>query len=262
MLNNTLKNISKMNIYICMLIICGLGTLILPFFIANEEKGIATRENNESQNKLKAKIQEESTKNQNLTIENLKLSLKIEKITNESNERSKSIDKRTEIVHDISKETNQNTDQIIGKGSYPFATWTGGGFGIERQIIVSMKGEYAIPNLEATVNVIDDYSTVNGTDMRVIGIYATKIKLGLLRKFEGQSFTVESKTKETYIGITFKSDNYTWHETILIKNHKALWIVKDDKGSTLEKYIDKDFPLNKKGEIVLWSNVSTMPNDL
>jgi type II secretory pathway pseudopilin PulG len=254
-LNNILENMIKMNIYTVLLIICGLGVLILPFFVANEEKKIATEENKKSQDDLKEKIREEASKNQTLILANQDL---IEK----NNKLSEIIFENTQKLEEISNVVYKNTQQITGNGSYPFATWTGGGFGKDRQIIVHLVGEFALPNLEAHVTVIDDYSTVNGTDMRVLGIFSPTISLGTLRKTESKSFNVEAKTNETSIIIRFKSDNHSWGETILLKGNKKLWIIKDEKGNTLEKHIDKGFPVNKKGEIVIWSNVSTMPNGL
>ncbi|TDE42037.1 hypothetical protein E0I26_15075 [Flavobacterium rhamnosiphilum] len=188
--------------------------------------------------------------------------------TEKLSEISNIIYNKAKDISKVSDDVYKNTQQITGNGSYPVATWTGGGLNDNQlQILVHLEGEFALPNLEAKVVVIDDYSTVSGLDLRIVGLTgAEMINFETLKNSEFKYFLIPYKSKETAVIIYFKSDNHTWNETMLISDSKdgkkIMWFITDEKGITLKKYIDKNFPTKSNGKIVLWSNVMKKFSDI
>jgi hypothetical protein len=173
------------------------------------------------------------------------------------------ITRRDELLEKVLR----NTQQITGDGSFPIAYPFGGqDNGDKTQIIISLEGEFALHNLTAKVVVIPDYSNVSGLDARILGIQNNTLDIGTIRKSGWKDFLVETKTKETAIIIYFKTDNYSWTESIRInktkEGRKVMWYIQDQNGEYLLKKIDQGFPINENGEIKLWSNVSKKTEEL
>ena len=173
----------------------------------------------------------------------------------------------TDQATEIKKLNLQSTQQITGNGSYPIAGVAGGqNNGNKTQIIIGVMGEYALPNVTATIVEIPDYYQVNGGDFRIFGLQNKPIDLGTLRKAEFQSLFVKTETKETAVLIYFKSDNFSWNQSFRIvktsEGRKVFWAIQDQNGKYLMNKMDKGFPVNENGEIRLWSNVSEKIGDL
>jgi hypothetical protein len=157
----------------------------------------------------------------------------------------------------LSQVIYKNTNQLTGNGSYPIGQVAGGKKNAV-QIIIGVNGEFALPNLTARIVSIPDYKKISGLDLRTAGITNPTIPLGTIRKNEMKYFFADTRTKETAVIIYFKSDNYSWIQSMRIiitpKGRRSFWFITDDNGKIIDKHIDDDFPKNNDGKVVLWSN--------
>ncbi len=161
---------------------------------------------------------------------------------------------------DVSNDIQQKADELTADGSYPFATIRGELEGGKKsQLLIHLKGRYAIQNLTTKIVIVPDYSTVSGLDLRVLGMEVPPMDIGTLRSLEFKSFFVDTPTKETAITIYYKSNNNSWTDSIRVKDtesgRKFLWYTADKSGDVLNSHIDPNFP-NDNGKIVIWSNTT------
>lgn len=216
----------KMNIYYLLAIACTVGTMIFSYFAAQKDSSVA-------ENKLKQTISDQ---------------------TNE-------ITSLRAVIANISN----STDALTAKGSFPTAFLGGGDEQGNSQLLLFLKGKYAIPNLTVKVIDIPNYKQVSGLDMRVAGIDMTPTRKEYpvyeyksLRPSETPYIMVPTINKETAIILYYKSDNNSWTQNIRIvktkKGRQFFTTTHNAEGKLLEKQISPDFPLTADGEIILWSN--------
>ncbi|MGX7666652.1 hypothetical protein [Flavobacterium pedocola] len=224
--------VKNMNIYYILAIVCTVAAMVFSYLAAKKD-------GQETEDKLKQTITDQTKEIKTLNSKNIELAEKIIKQTN----------------------------QITGEGSYPIATLGGGqDNGNQTQIVIGLKGEFAIPNLTAKFVVIPNYSEVDGMDFRIPGFGIDPINFGTLRPFEMQSILVETKTEETVVIIYFKSDNNSWTESIRIKKNDegrhSICLSQDNEGQYVFKKIDPNFPKTDNGDIILWKNNSINISEL
>lgn len=153
--------------------------------------------------------------------------------------------------------TKENTEQIIGAGSYPIIS-IGGGGNNTIQIIIMLKGKYAIPNLTARVVVLPNYTNISGLDINITPLFGENKKFGTLRPHEFDSYSIPFNQKEVAALFYFKSDNNNWNSIIRIKKIdnqlKKLIIISEPENEYKFVHIDDDFPKNLDNTVTLWSN--------
>lgn len=214
--------------------VCTLLTMLFSYYAAQKDSA-------ESETKLKNTISEQTTEITNL---------------------------RT-IISSISN----STDAMTGKGSFPSAFLGGGDAQGNSELLLFLKGKYAIPNLTVKVIDIPNYKQVSGLDLRIAGIDITPARKEYpvyeyksLRPSETPHIMVPTTNKETAIILNYKSDNNNWSQVIrIVKTRKGRQIfstIHNDEGKLLEKQISSDFPLTNDGEIILWSNVKKSFNNI
>jgi hypothetical protein len=214
-----------MNTYYYLVILCTIGATVFTY-LASQKDGEKTEK------ALKETINKQAYEIKELSKQNIKLS---------------------HLIH-------SDTQELTSKGSYPITILGGGAEnGNQTQISVALNGDYAIPNLTVRVVVIPDYPNVSGLDINVLGVLNPSTEIGTLRKSEGRSYMVETKTKYTAVTLYFNSNNNSWNESIRIvktdNGRKSLRYIQDKDGNILYKQMDAGFPIDDEENVIIWSNV-------
>ena len=245
------------NIYYVFALLCTIGVFVFSY-LAEKKAG------DDDEKEMKDTIQQQGKelinrqdKLSRLTSENNK-QIAISNTLGEENKRLAEENNRLANENNrLAGQTNQNTEQIIGAGSFPIIS-VGGGLDGQLQLIIMLKGKYAIPNLTATIVVVPDYTNVSGLDMKITPFFGKQENLETLRPQEFNSYFVPFNQKELAVVIYFKSDNHNWNGTIRIKKInekiKILSIISDQENQYKWVRIDEDFPKNIDNTITLWSN--------
>ena len=160
---------------------------------------------------------------------------------------------------ELSKSIHSNTQELTGEGSFPFAFLEAGGSENQAQIMIGCRGEYAIRNLTFKIVVIPNFTKISGMNINIIGLNAPEEKVDVLRKTEMKYMMVDVSNKETAVLLYFKSDNSSWNQSLRIvkdgnKRH-ILSYIHGKEGVLLDKKIDKEYPRNADGKLIIWSNV-------
>ncbi|MFL9830764.1 hypothetical protein ABS764_07885 [Flavobacterium sp. ST-87] len=245
------------NYYHGLALICTIGVFIFSYLAQKKDGNNDQKEMRNIITQQSKKLQKNQEKISKLTSENnYQISLS-NSLGNENKRLGEENNRLASENNRLAGKTKENTEQIIGAGSYPIIS-IGGGGNNTLQIIIMLKGKYAIPNLTARAVVIPNYTNVSGLDMKITPLFGENIEFGTLRPHEFNSYSIPFNQKEVAALFYFKSDNNNWNSIIRIKKIdnklKKLIIISESGDEYKFVHIDDDFPMNSENSITLWSN--------
>ncbi|CAK3987949.1 hypothetical protein [Vibrio crassostreae] len=203
-------------------------------------------------------------------ISSKKAQTRLENTINEQSNQIKVLSQQnidlSKINAEMSSAIHTKTDELTASGSYPIGSTAGGAEGGNKtQIVIDLIGKYAITNLMLNINVVSNYTQINGLDINTLGLNPIVLGPETLRAGEFKYVLVDTPTNETAVQIKYISNNKTWTQSFRIvkteSGRKVMSYIKDSNGVTLSKRVDDGFPM-VNGKYQIWSNVVKSMDEL
>lgn len=166
-----------------------------------------------------------------------------------------------ERIQILNRENEQLSKQLTSRGiySYPQAGIISAEKEDQITLLLMLNGQKALKDLVVKRSMLASYSLLKSSEARD-ALPSQKITyLGSLKPHTPASFEMPLKQREAAIEFIFKSGKNQWKQILRVrKNEKgkilSFWVITNGDDLVIDKHVDKGFPTEEDGSILLWED--------
>lgn len=182
---------------------------------------------------------------------------------------SRVLDENTEKLKLLEKQNLELSDKLTSKGilSYPQANILSTENDTITTILITLNGSTPLEDLKVNRSYIYNYSKVEHKDLPQMEVHKKTTFLGTLKTHTPAGFEIKMKEEEVAIDLVYQTGENTWNQHMRIKRDSnnelmAFWILTNKNNEVIDKHVDKGFPAEDDGSILLYKNKSVFYSDI
>lgn len=173
---------------------------------------------------------------------------------------SREIEKNKEQLTVLKKQNQQLSDELTSRGifSYPQANLVTTKNDSLTSILITLNGQSPIKDLMLKRSHTYNYSGIEAEDLKQPA-HIKNSYLGTLKTHNPAGFEITMKEKEAAVKLEYKSGHDQWTQYIRVRKTSdnepaAFWIITNKNDEVIDKHVDKGFPVEEDGSILLWKD--------
>ncbi|MFD0976842.1 hypothetical protein [Salinimicrobium gaetbulicola] len=161
----------------------------------------------------------------------------------------------------LKKQNQQLSEELTSRGiySYPQANIVTTKNDSLTSVLITLNGQSPLKDLMLKRNHIYNYSGIEAEESdKKIQLKKTSY-LGTLKTHNPAGFEITMKEKEAAVKLEYKSDNDQWTQHIRVRKTSdnkptTFWVITNKNDEVIDKHVDKGFPTEEDGSILLWKD--------
>lgn len=166
-----------------------------------------------------------------------------------------------EKIQILNRENQQLSEQLTSRGiySYPQAGIISAEEEDQVTLLLMLNGQKALKDLVVKRSMLPGYSLLKGSEAKETMLSQKTTYLGSLKPHTPAAFEMPLKQKEAAIEFIFKSGKKQWKQILRVRQNDkgeifSFWVITNGNDLVIDKHVDKGFPMEKDGSILLWED--------
>lgn len=180
-------------------------------------------------------------------------------VTEEKYERK--IEEYAELVKVLKRQNQQLSDELTSRGifSYPQANIISTKNDSLTSVLITLNGQSPLQDLMLKRSHIYNYSKIEMEDAINMVPIKKITHLGTLKTHNPAGFEITMKQNEAAINLVYKSGYDQWTQHIRVRKTPdnkltTFWVITNKNDEVIDKHVDKGFPTEEDGSILLWKD--------
>ncbi|MEG9326470.1 hypothetical protein V6B16_00845 [Salinimicrobium catena] len=176
-------------------------------------------------------------------------------------ELSRQLKRSEEKIQILNRENQQLSEQLTSRGiySYPQAGIISSEEEDQVTLLLMLNGQKALKDLVVKRSMLPGYSLLKGSEAKETMLSQKITYLGSLKPHTPAAFEMPLKQKEAAIEFIFKSGKKQWKQILRVRQNDkgeifSFWVITNGNDLVIDKHVDKGFPIEKDGGILLWED--------